>query len=174
VPHTLDSAYRVLRGKVVALGFPDILFEPPDAFAGCLECLRAGNAPIVLGLFPTEQPEKTDMVELDQGGRPVGLVIKEPDRGLAFTWSIAVWRPEITELLHRWLDISDLGSVQAAREVFVGNFFQWLIDRGVAIDSVRFERGSYLDIGTPGDLEAARARYRASPHRSGSPGPQKA
>ncbi|MEM6402045.1 MAG: dTDP-glucose pyrophosphorylase, partial [Cyanobacteria bacterium P01_D01_bin.116] len=32
VPFTLDSAYPFVKDAVVALGFPDILFEPKDAF----------------------------------------------------------------------------------------------------------------------------------------------
>ena len=32
-PYTLDEAYPFVRGRRVALGFPDILIEPQNAYA---------------------------------------------------------------------------------------------------------------------------------------------
>lgn len=162
VPHTLDTAYPMLRGKVVALGFPDIVFEPADAFATCLDRLLGGNASIVLGLFPSDQPEKTDMVELDASGRPVAFSIKSADRGLRFTWSIAVWLPEVTERLHQWMTEDKQSAGPSDSELYVGNFFSWALERGVAIEAELFEDGSYLDVGTREDLERARSQSRTT------------
>jgi glucose-1-phosphate thymidylyltransferase len=37
VPHTLDQAYSFVQHAVVAFGFPDILFQPRDAFVRLLK-----------------------------------------------------------------------------------------------------------------------------------------
>ena len=48
--YTLDAAYPFVRGARVALGFPDILFEPRDAFTRALHRLTSTRADLVLGL----------------------------------------------------------------------------------------------------------------------------
>ena len=48
----------------MALGFPDILFEPDDAFRQLLAYQAAKETDVVLGLFPCDQPQKADMVIL--------------------------------------------------------------------------------------------------------------
>ncbi|HEX5635167.1 MAG TPA: hypothetical protein VFX50_18110, partial [Gemmatimonadales bacterium] len=105
--HTLARAAPFVRDQVVALGFPDILFAPRHAYGPLLDRLLSGTADVVLGLFPTEQCDKTDMVELADFSEATGggvavvrdLVIKQPPRGLRYTWSIACWRPRFTEVL---------------------------------------------------------------------------
>lgn len=154
VPETLDSAFPFISGYRVALGFPDILFEPRDAFRRLIDQHDAGRAEVVLGLFPTERCEKTDMVELDADQRRVRrLVIKQPDRGLDFTWSIAVWGPEFSRYLH---DLVARHRVSEGRaELYVGDVIQSAIHDGLVVEGVTFPGGSYLDIGTPEDLEEA-------------------
>ena len=161
VPHTLDAAYSWVHGHTVALGFPDIVFDPEDAYAHCLQRLHEGGSEVVLGLFPTDRPDKTDMVEVDENGRPVGLVIKDPDCGLRLTWSIAVWRPEFTDYLHRWLR-GEATAREGTEEAYVGDVLNDAIADDLAIDAVTFEEGSYLDVATPQDLELARSLF-ASP-----------
>ena len=150
VPETLDAAYPFVAESRVALGFPDILFEPHDAYRHLLACLDEVDADVVLGLFPTDQHEKTDMVELD-GSRIRRLVIKQPDAGLDYTWSIAVWAPTFSHYLHEFLARRET----AADELYVGQVIQAAIDDGMVVESVAFPDGSYLDIGTPEDLERA-------------------
>jgi glucose-1-phosphate thymidylyltransferase len=53
----------------LAFGFPDIIFQPEDAFVQLLARQASTKAGIVLGLFPTDQPQKVDMVDLDDDGR---------------------------------------------------------------------------------------------------------
>ena len=53
VPYTLDQAYPFVKEAKVALGFPDIIFEPEDVFVRLLEKQKESNANIVLGLFHT-------------------------------------------------------------------------------------------------------------------------
>lgn len=162
VPETLDAAYPFVADCRVALGFPDILFEPENAYAQLIKLHDEGQADLVLGLFPTERYEKTDMVELEADGKQVRrLAIKEPDRGLQFTWSIAVWGPRFTQYLHEQVK-NQAKSQQhgsqlpgSAKELYVGDVIQSAIDDGLVASSVIFSGGSYLDIGTPEDLQEA-------------------
>ncbi len=155
VPETLDSAYPFVAEARVALGFPDILFEPTDAYVHLLGHQDATGAEIVLGLFPTDQCAKTDMVELDRAGRVRRLVIKQPDAGLTYTWSVAVWGPEFSRYLHEFVRSH---TTPAGRELYVGNVIQAAIDDGLKVAAVPFPQGSYLDVGTPEELKRAVAQ----------------
>lgn len=151
VPETLDAAYPFVAEARVALGFPDIVFTPRDAFSHLLRHQEETGAEIVLGLFPTDRCEKTDMVEVDALGRVCRLLIKQPDAGLTYTWSIAVWGPEFSRFLH---DFVRSDAVQG-REPFVGDVIQAAIDQGTRVETVAFPDGMYLDIGTPEELKTA-------------------
>lgn len=154
-PSELDSVaagVATVEG-VVALGYPDVLFEPDDAYAALLERLRETGADLVLGIFPTTTPDRVDMVALDDAGRPVEVVIKQPDRGLRYSWSIAVWGPRFGALL------VDTAVEQLAEEASVGDVVQAAIGAGLAVEAVRFDDGAYLDVGTPEDLARARRTY---------------
>ncbi len=147
---TLDAAYSRLRGATVALGYPDIVFHPASAYRDVLDTLASSGADVVLGLFPSDQPEKSDMVELGPDGAIRKLVIKQPDRGLDLTWSIAVWRPRFMQYLHEFVR-TDSGH---ERELYVGDVVQSAIEAGLSVVAKTFEDGASADLGTPEALES--------------------
>ncbi len=157
--HSLAPALAFAADDVVALAFPDVLFEPPDAFAGLLTRQRATGADLVLGLFATDTPERVDMVRLDAAGRPAAIVIKQPDQGLEYSWSIAVWTPAFTRFVLHHLDAIE-SRPTAGHELQIGEVVAAAIRRGLHVDAEPVRSGRYLDIGTPADL--ARARERAA------------
>ena len=150
--HSVAAGVRSAEGRVVALAYPDVLFQPQDAFSSLLERLETTDADVVLGLFPTARPERVDMVALDARGRPTEVVIKQPDRGLLYSWSIAVWTPRFSGFLSDFL----AGVDPMASEPSVGDVVQAAIDEPLAVDAAVFEKGHYLDVGTPDDLQEAR------------------
>jgi glucose-1-phosphate thymidylyltransferase len=156
VPATLDRAFPFVAEARIALGFPDILFTPTGAYGELLRHQETSGADVVLGLFPTRQSWKSDMVELDPAGRVRRLVIKEPDAGLAYTWSIAVWGPVFSRFLHDFV-AGEAAAAPAARtrELYVGDVLQAAIDAGLRVEAVTFPGGSYRDVGTPEDLQLA-------------------
>lgn len=166
-PYTLDQAYPFARGCLVALGFPDIIFEPADAYAQLLARQRATGAAVVLGLFPTDQPHTTDMVAVDPDGRIARIDVKPPASDLAYTWMLCVWAPAFTEFLHAHLAEVELRRAdpdparRPQREVYVGDVIQAAIAQGMHVDSVAFPTGSALDVGTPGNLVRAVRHYAA-------------
>ncbi|WP_242050658.1 sugar phosphate nucleotidyltransferase [Oculatella sp. FACHB-28] len=170
VPYTLDQAYPFVQDAVIALGFPDILFQPQDAFAKILARQANGSADVVLGLFPTEQPSKAGMVDFDLSGR-VRYVIEKPlQTDLRYMWAIATWTPKFTHFMHEYLKAiasqysSDSESLTEPRpELPIGDVIQAAIDQGFRVEAEVFEQGRYLDIGTPENLaQAVRDAYEAN------------
>jgi glucose-1-phosphate thymidylyltransferase len=156
VPFTLDQAYPFVADAIVALGFPDILFQPEDAFVQILKRLDDGNADVVLGLFPTDKPQKAGMVDFDNDGK-VRLIVEKPHQtSLRYMWGIAVWTPKFTQFLHnRLLDLKADKNLSQQPELPIGDVIQAAIDGGLRVEAQTFADGSYLDIGTPDDLVQA-------------------
>jgi glucose-1-phosphate thymidylyltransferase len=155
VPFTLDQAYPFLQDAVVALGFPDILFQPKDAFVRLLARLETSNADVVLGLFPTDQPQKAGMVDFDDTGK-VHLIIEKPQQSDSrYMWGIAVWTPVFTRFLHEFLLPLKADNLSQQPELPIGDVIQAAITAGVRVEAEAFAGGSYLDIGTPEDLARA-------------------
>jgi glucose-1-phosphate thymidylyltransferase len=164
VPYTLDQAYPFVRDATVAFGFPDIIFQPDDAFATLLAKQLESKADVVLGLFPAHQPHKMDMVGFDMNGRISDIQIKPAQTHLSSTWIIAVWSPAFTRFMHDY--VSDLKrpndkdkadtNAEKQPELFVGDIIQAAINNNdIQIDTVLFTDGNYIDIGTPEDMVRA-------------------
>lgn len=150
VPYTLDQAYPFLQGATVAIGFPDILFQPEDAYVSLLARLQRTGADVVLGLFPTENFRKAGMVQFDECGRVQQIVEKPQQTTLKYMWAIAVWSPRFTEFLHEFVS----GKIPD-KEVPIGDVIQAGIGAGLRVEAEAFPDGSYLDVGTPDDLARA-------------------
>jgi len=157
VPHTLDRAFPFLAQEPapwVALGFPDVLFEPEDAFGHLIERRGQTGAAVVLGLFPARDPSSTDMVATGPGGEVLRIDVRPPESDLPLAWALALWDRRFTELLHR--------SLQRPRghgpgELQLGSLFERAITEGLEVQSVAFPRGRFRDLGTPeGYSEALR------------------
>jgi len=164
VPYSVDQAYPFVKDAVVILGFPDIIFQPEDAFSQALTKLSNTNADIVLGLSPVEKPQNWDMVDLTEDGRVHRIYIKQPRINLPYGWFIAVWTPVFTNFMHQDLITHqrEIRGQEAAqnlqtqnRELYMGEVFQLAIKEGLSIETVIFTEGSCIDIGTPEDLMKA-------------------
>lgn len=165
VPYTLDQGYSFLQDATVVFGFPDILFQPEDAFVQLLAKQAESNADIVLGLYSAHQSQshKMDMVELDTDGRVYGIEIKPIRTKLRFTWIIAVWNSIFTHFMHNYVshiskkteEIKTRNSGIELHEVFLGDVIREAIHNRLKIDHILFTDGKYLDIGTPEDMVRA-------------------
>jgi glucose-1-phosphate thymidylyltransferase len=161
-PYTLDQAYPFLKDASVAFGFPDVIFQPDDAFVQLLGRQAETNADIVLGLFPTDQPQIMDMVDVDKEGRIRSLIIKPLHTQLQYSWIISVWTPVFTSFLHEHLIVLQKSKEQCTaingpkqQELSVGHVLQAAIGAGLEVQGVRFPNHTYLDIGTPDNLMKA-------------------
>jgi glucose-1-phosphate thymidylyltransferase len=153
-PFTLDEAYPFLRQSVVAFGFPDMIFQPEDAFARLLFQQGSSDSSVLLGLFPTIAPEKVDMVEIDSNGRVLGIDIKPAVTEHRYTWGIALWRPLFTDFMHEYVN-QRKASAATQPEVSVGNVIQAAIEAGLKVEGLPVSSLPYLDIGTPEGLTLA-------------------
>ena len=156
-PYTLDQAYLFVRGKRVALGFPDILFGPPDAFMQALQRLAATRADLVLGLYRVHDTRLSDMIAIDRGGRVCEIVLRPCATKLKLGWMFAVWTPTFTEFMHNYLTVprtaAQLPGTTLPEELTVGHVIQAAIHEGITTQSIFFHRQKYLDIGTPEGLQ---------------------
>jgi glucose-1-phosphate thymidylyltransferase len=165
VPMTLDQGFPFTGQANVAMGFPDILFEPSDAFAHLKEKKKSSNADIILGLFPASRPTKMDLVAFDEAGKVRGIEIKPARSSLVYTWIIALWTPAFSEFMHEYLKsysedrlIRGRSKAQGPikrQEVFMSEVILAAIDQRMDVDSLIFRTGRCLDIGTPDDLLTA-------------------
>jgi glucose-1-phosphate thymidylyltransferase len=163
VPYTIDQAYPFVKDAIVLFGFPDIPFQPGDAFLQLLNKQRDTRADLVLGLFQADHPEKMDMVELDTKGFVRGIQIKPSKTHLQYTWIIAVWTSAFTQYIHEYIfsrpeiesqDSSGHKSLELS-ELYVGDVIQAALKTDIKVESVYFPEGKYVDIGTPADLMTA-------------------
>jgi glucose-1-phosphate thymidylyltransferase len=163
VPFTVDQAYPFIKDSTVVFGFPDIIFEPKDAFNQLLARQKESNADIVLGIFKARQTSQEDMVDINADGHIRKIEIKPSRTKMNFTWLIAVWTRTFTNFMHDHLSkmIRDMnrGTLSKAdsekSELFMGDIFQTAIENNMKVNSVLFPKSRYLDIGTPENLMKA-------------------
>jgi glucose-1-phosphate thymidylyltransferase len=157
VPFTLDQAYPFIGDSTVLFGFPDILFQPGDAFVRLLNRQAETGADLVIGLFPAHRPHKMDMVKLDSEGRVLGITIKPRQTHLRFTWIIAVWGGRFSQFMHEFVALRKTVAPDehGQRELYLGDVIQAAVEAGERVENVLFQNGHYIDIGTPEDLTAA-------------------
>ena len=170
VPFSLNQAYPFVQDAIIAMGFPDILVSPTDAYTRLIAYLQNSQADVVLGLFPTEQPDKVGLVDFDQEGVVLGIYEKSQLTHLRYMWAIAVWRPSFTEFLHQFVETKQkaligekspvlLKEFPAYRETPIGDVMVSAIANNLRVEAVPFEAGHYLDIGTPENLVKAVYEY---------------
>jgi glucose-1-phosphate thymidylyltransferase len=160
VPYTLDQAFPFVKDAIVALGFPDMIFRPENAFAQVLARQEESGADIVLGLFPALRPHKTDMVKLDEQGRVQSIEIKPDETTLTYAWEIAVWTPHFSRFMHDYLlsrkepirENRKESDITEKTEMHISEIVQAAIERNLQVDTVIFKDGTCLDVGTPRDL----------------------
>ena len=159
VPETLDRAFPFVGDALVALGFPDVVFRPEDAYARLLARQAATGADVVLGLFPADQPWRTDMVDLAPDGRVRRIEVRPAASELAFNWLVAVWGPVFGRFLHDFLHeavaAERTGRTEGTgEELQIGAVLGAAVAAGLRVEGVPFPEGAYRDVGTPADLSA--------------------
>lgn len=154
-PFTLNQAYPFIKDKNIAMGFPDIIMEPANAFVALKDKLLDTEADIVLGIFPVKYFWKWDMIDFE-GTKIKEIVIKGKRSDLKYGWSNAVWKPTFTTFMHEFLkDLihsNDKGTRilpdGSERELYVGDVITEAMKNGLKTDYVIFENGFTTDIGT--------------------------
>jgi glucose-1-phosphate thymidylyltransferase len=157
-PYTLDQAYPFIQHSTVAFGFPDIVFQADDAFGQLLIRKSHSKASVILGLFPAEEPQRLDMVDLDNNGAVREILTKPAHTHLSHSWCIAVWTPVFSRFLHEYVAAHKETAAMKA-EVSVGQVIQMGIESGIKVEGIAVSDRPYLDIGTAEDLALAVREY---------------
>ena len=164
VPYTLDQAYPFVKTAKIFLGFPDILFEPENAFAVAEATFDQERADLVLGLYPVKdqkQMQQSDMVQLDKHGRIIKIIVKPKKTDLRFSWVFAIWKPEFTLFMHNHLKhvLYERRKHSTQVEIHMGHIIQSAIESGLTIFGHLFSDFHFIDIGNPGNISQAIREY---------------
>ncbi|MDZ7693114.1 MAG: sugar phosphate nucleotidyltransferase [Balneolaceae bacterium] len=145
-PHTIDKAYHFIKNKRVLLGFPDIQISHKNPFQKLLIQLENSGSDMVLGLFKTHKPYKSDMVETDKNNNVKKIIIKPDSSNLKYTWLLAVWNPVFTDFLHNFLSKHQSKALEKGKkELYIGDIIQKAIQNGLKVSSVRFPDSTSID-----------------------------
>jgi len=155
-PFTISQAIPFIGDKIVALGFPDILFEPENAFEKLKTRFLETDSDLILGIVPSAHYLRSDMIELDGYGKIKDIVIKQNRPDLNHSWFIALWRPAFTffmkDQLDRVLAQNREGRITlpdgSTRELYMGDIIREAIVIGMKTDYILFREGYYRDMGT--------------------------
>ena len=164
VPYTLDQAYSFVKTSKVFLGFPDVLFEPEDAFSIADAALAQKAPDLMLGLYPVKDKrrmQRTDMVHFDTQGRIKQILVKPEATDLQFGWIFAIWKPDFTVFMHDYLkhDIAQRQNNSIQAELHLGHVFQAAIENGFSVFGHLFTDFGCIDVGNPDDLAQALREY---------------
>ncbi|MDH4089119.1 MAG: sugar phosphate nucleotidyltransferase [Cyclobacteriaceae bacterium] len=160
VPFTVNQVYPLSKDKIVVLGFPDNLIKPKNAFSLLIKELNAkSDTSVALGLFPATRPEKCDLVDYDETQKVTAIKIKSSvPTNLKYAWVIAAWKPEFSTFLNGYV-LNKLSTQSRdellSKEYHLGDAIISAIQTGMKVQSVIFDEGGFIDIGTPEDLEIA-------------------
>jgi glucose-1-phosphate thymidylyltransferase len=141
-PETLAASIALgLRGlpaaDVVLVGLPDTLWEPIDGFMRLLRELDDATE-IALGVFESDEPERSDVVVLADDGSVRSVHVKEAGPPGNLVWGCFAAR------------VGALAGLGDSPEP--GHYFAGLADAGT-VRAVRLP-GRMIDIGTPEALAA--------------------
>jgi dTDP-glucose pyrophosphorylase len=165
-PDTLDRAHAFVRHNIVAFGFPDIMLGPPDVFDRLLTRMDVGDVDVVLGLYDVVDPHHSDMVELDEENRVLGIYLKHATPLLPHCWGCAVWAPAFTEFMHEAVreyrnnTTGSFGTIDAGGDLPMGLIFKQAVAVGLKVVGVPFEGRRWTDVGSPRSLLRMAAKLR--------------
>ncbi len=150
--HALNSAYHLTQGRTVCFGMADTIMTPKEVFRQLLET-GAPDDDVILGLYPTNRPQKFGMVQLGDDGRVLKIVDKPAQTDLRYMWGLVVWRNRFTEHLQTCI-----------RERAIFDFAQVMnsaISAGLRFRGVPLETGTYTDLGTYEEIAELERQHKA-------------
>jgi glucose-1-phosphate thymidylyltransferase len=146
--HALNSAYHLTRGKTVFFGMADTIM-PQNVFACAYEKAWPADD-VILGLFPTEHPEKFGMVRSDNHGQVLEIVDKPGQTDLTEMWGCIIWSPRFTEHLNQSVQAGMTDFAQIMNQAIAAG----LRFRGVCMNA------PYIDLGTYDEIMELDRRFR--------------
>ena len=151
--HVVRTAAPWLADSDVVFAMPDTIVLPPDALRRTHERRLATGADLTLGVFRMEDPERFGAVEIGADGSVIRILReKTPQRDVKTIWGIVAWSARFTRFCADWDAEAER---TAAGERLLSHAFIAAFEQGLRVSACVFEKGLYLDIGTPSGLRAA-------------------
>ncbi len=155
MPSAINLARAWIGDATVVFGMPDTIIQPTNILKRMLASHHSSQAELSLGLFPTKTPHKFGMVEID-GDNVISTIDKPSNSQLEFMWGCCVWSKSFTDLINTYL----AQHAGTAREIVLGDVFNLALQQDRRVKACPFVDGTYLDIGTAHELDAALGRFR--------------
>lgn len=149
--HAMDSAYHLIKDKIVFFGMADTIIQPRDVFAR-MYTAAAPDDDVILALFSTDRPQKFGMVRMNSAQQVMEIVDKPHDTNLTDMWGCIIWRPSFTEFLNKSVSVD--GVFDFAK------IMNEAIQEGLQFRGVHLNEGVYLDLGTYEEIMELDRRYR--------------
>lgn len=150
LPHAVRCARPWLGNADVLLALPDTVVLPPDAMMQLHRARRAAGMELMLGVFPTEEPERLGPVEMDEHGNVLHVHDKPGHRQWRNAWALVSWSAAFTEFCCAW----DEARAQAGKsEGVLGHAMEAARAEGMKVGALVFSDGVFADIGTPAGLQ---------------------
>lgn len=156
VPYSLNQAFPFTEGKMIVMGFPDIIFSPTNAYSELIDQMeKQPETDVMLGLFPVDDSKKWDVVDLNEQGRLSGIHIKSENADKnSFAWIIAGWKNKFTNFLNSYIEsyVVEYKNLEK-NELQLSTIILAARVAGLKIGAIKFESGQCIDIGTQEGLE---------------------
>ena len=147
LPRALDLAYPWTHSAHVAFAMPDTIIRPGDCFVTLRERYETTGADLLLGVFPTGEPQRLGPVVIEDG-KVKAVYDKCPEPPVRNTWGVALWGPAFSALMHEEVK----RRVTSECEPVLGELFNLAVAAGLNVRAHFFPSGAYFDIGTPQGL----------------------
>jgi glucose-1-phosphate thymidylyltransferase len=157
LPEGVRRARPWLEQRGVIMALPDTVIFPQNAAEIIEASRRESGADLMLGVFPTDEPERLGPVDLGIDGTVRRILEKPSASDLRNSWGIASWSPTFTKFCCEW----DQNRASVG-EGAIGEAFEAARRAGLAVRGVYFAEGQILDIGTPRGLETTLLRLNGS------------
>jgi glucose-1-phosphate thymidylyltransferase len=142
----VHSAYAWCHESYSCLVLPDTIVHPENALHSVTHLVMEEELDLVLGVFPTSMPEQLGPVRVGCDAEILEVQDKPSITDLKNTWALAAWSPRFWKLLHEVA--GSCGDTQPP----LGAVFDLAAKNGLRCKAVRFDGGSFIDIGTTAGL----------------------
>jgi glucose-1-phosphate thymidylyltransferase len=149
LPAAINGLIDWIGENSVCMVLPDTIFEPLNSVEIVCRHLRDTESDVVLGVFPTDEPERLGPVKVATDGAVLMIQDKPAVSCANNTWGIAAWGPRFTTLV-RVIHRESL--TLSSKELPLGYIFDRALNLGMKVHAVSFADGYFLDIGTPQGL----------------------
>lgn len=142
-----------LEGADVVFGMPDTVVLPDDAVQRLHQRRLEQGADVMLGVFPTDEPERLAPVDVAEGGHVRGVHDKPGHRRWLNTWGVLAWGPAFTSFCCEWE--RERAAAGRGHEGVISHAMEAARGAGLCVRALEFPAGVFVDLGTPRGLAAS-------------------